>query len=388
MTREVIRLDPDKVRFYIDQKGIPIKRLLDGMTAKTVHRIKAGKNTTRSTANKLATKLGVTVEDLSAPLKASDLARFLPDHWLYDDVETPSGIADQHFLPCSSAFNGFICLLDQSPTGMFSPLTKLIRWISDSHRKIVLRQEEQAFILEIHYFSYSPAFHRTTEVDYSRATACRFFPMERRGDRFEKVRLSDWAHRYIWNHLIDTALAQAEIVSIEGHEYPDDPRAYFPLVRFYKGLGSHRVALGARVFLSQFDLRESLLAFLNDIPKNRVHASMRSQGVSMTIEASFAVACSSQNWLANDLEMKIDLAWRMSDGRISIAPWRQSNREKFVKGIDSRDRREMHLDHMPLRFHSENDCDDEDAVPTPFEADPSLLEGTALLSHRDESALF
>ncbi len=47
----------------------------------------------------------------------------------------------------------------------------------------------------------------------------------------------------------------------------------------------------------------------------------------------------------------------------------------------------MRLDHMPHQFPSDNDCD-EDAAPTPFEADPSLLTGTALLSPRDASALF
>jgi hypothetical protein len=385
MTREAIQLDPDKVRFHIANKGIPIKMLLAGMNVKTVHRIKAGKNTSAATAHKLATQLGVTVDDLIGPLKADDMERFLPRLWLYDNVAGPSGIEDETFLPCSAAFDGFDSLLDQSPTGMLNPLEKLLNWGYNHSRKIVLRQSDYAFHLEIHYFAYSS--DREQVVQYLYATACRFFPLVRKGDDFKKTALNDWAHRYIWNHLIDTALAQAEIVAIEGHDCSDDPNAYFPFVRFYKGVGIHRVTLGGRVFLSQFDLRESLLAFLNDIPKNRVHASTSSQGVSMTIEASFAAACSAQNWLANDLEMKIDLAWRTSDGRISIAPWRQSNREQFVKGINSRDWREMRLDHMPHQFPSDNDCD-EDAAPTPFEADPSLLTGTALLSPRDASALF
>ena len=382
MTREAIRLDPDKVRFYINQRGIPIKRLLDGMTAKTVHRIKAGKNTTRATANKLAMKLGVTVEDLSAPLVADEMARFLPDYWLYDNVETPSGIADQHFLPCSSAFDGFLCVLDQAPTGVLSPLTKLLKWIPDSNRKIVLRQEDQVFILEIHYFSYSPALHRTTEVDYSRATACRFFPMERRGDRFEKVSLGDWAHRFLWNSLHETALANAEIVSIDGHDYPDDPRAYFPLVRFYQGIGLKRVALGARIFFSQYDLRMSLLAYLKDLPKERVTSGLTALGITITVEPKRPLIFN-LDWRSDELGFKVNLAWRMSDGQLAVAPWRQTSREKFIEGITSRNWHDMHLKHLPLRFFAQNSVD-EDAEPSFFEPDPTLpAETFAAIHQRD-----
>ena len=73
MTRQVIQLNPDKVKLHIARSDIAIKKLLDGMNTKTVHRIKAGQNTTPAIAHKLATKLNVTVEDLISPVKADDI---------------------------------------------------------------------------------------------------------------------------------------------------------------------------------------------------------------------------------------------------------------------------------------------------------------------------
>lgn len=385
MTREAIRLDPDKVRFYIANKGIPIKQLLDGMTAKTVHRIKAGKNTSPATANKLATKLGVTVDDLSSPLKAEEMESFLPDLWLYDNVDEPSGIGDEQFVPCSGAFDGFDSLMDQSPTDMLSPISKLLDWIQRP-RKIVLRRSEQAFILEIHYFCYSPDHMQT--VEYNLATACRFFPLLRKGDNFKKAALNDWADRYIWNHLQETALANAEIVTIEGYDYPDNPSTYFPLVRFYHGIGINRMALGARIFVNQIDLRASLLGYLENVPASRVSASSTASGIAMTVEPSYSSAAPDPNWWVNELKMKINLAWRMPDGKLAVAPWRQTSREKFIKGILSRDWREMHLEHMPRCIFSQNNAD-EDAEPPLFEADPCLSAETfAAVDGRDHPVFF
>ena len=385
MTREAIRLDPQKVSLHIARKGIPIKRLLDGMTAKTVHRIKAGGNTTHATAHKLATQLGVTVEDLSGPLKADEMESFLPNYWLYDDIDAPSGIGDQHFLPCSCGFDGFISLMDQSPTGTLSPLNKLLKWIPQSNRKIVLRQEDQAFVLELHYFSYSP--NRIEKAVYSRAAACRFFPLSRRGDSFEKVGLSDWARQYVWHSLHDMAMANAEIISIEGHDYPDDPRAYFPLVRFSRGMAIKRVTLGARAFVSQYDLRESLLGYLKEVPAQRVQVRLTESGVAMTVEP-VRPAIFNPDWWSDELEFKVNLAWRMPDGQLGLAPWRHTSRERFIKGIAARDWKEMHLERMPLRFFSQDGVD-EDAEPPLFEADPCLSSATfAALNERDYPVFF
>ncbi|MEB0014963.1 hypothetical protein QN416_25520, partial [Glaciimonas sp. Cout2] len=83
MKRVAIRLDPDKVKLHIPRAGIPIKRLLDGMTTKTVHRIKGGKNTTLVTAEKLAAALNVKIEVLITPVNAADMLFFLPYRWVY-----------------------------------------------------------------------------------------------------------------------------------------------------------------------------------------------------------------------------------------------------------------------------------------------------------------
>lgn len=366
MTRESIQLNPDKVRLHIARRGLPRKMLLDGMTTKTVDRIKSGKNTTLATAHKLAAKLDVTVEDLVGPFKAEDIDGFLPNLWLYDHVDAPSGIKETRFLPCAGAIGGDTCLIDLSPTSMTTPIDRLLAEISRRNRKIVLRQEDQAFVIEIHYFYYSSDHSQT--VVYDRATACRFFPMARNGDTFKKTGLGDWAHRYVWNSLQEKAMSNAEIVSIEGHDYPDHPDAYFYLVRFKRGMAIRREALGARIFARQYGFTESLLAYLKDLPAQRVQARLTGSGIAMTVKP-VRPAIFDPDWSTHELEIKVNLAWRRPDGQLAFAPWRHTSREQFVKGIASRDWRDLDLHHMPLRPCSD---DDEDAEIPLFEVDPSL----------------
>jgi hypothetical protein len=369
MTREAIQLNPDKVKLHIAHSGLHIKALADErMTAKTIHRIKAGKNTTMTTAHKLATKLGTTVDNLIGPVKAGEMHAFLPDHWLYDEVEAPSGADDEDYLPCSMAIGGGNYLVDQSPTGMNSPLEKLLAWRKQSGRKIVLRRENQAFVIEVNCFDYSPDHPKG--LVYHRAMACRFFPLTRNGDTFKKTCLSDWPDRYVWDWLKVKALASAEIVSIDGHDYPDDPRDYFPLVRFSRGMLVRRVALGARIFTSQYEFRESLLAYLKDLPAERIQARLSDPGIVMAVNP-VRPAVFNPNWSDDELEIKLNLAWRLPDGKLALAPWRDTSREQFVKGIASRNWQDMHMHHLPLRFFSEEGTD-EDAEITPFEVDPSL----------------
>lgn len=383
MTREAIQLNPDKVKFRIARTGIPIKQLLDGMNPKTVHRIKAGKNTTMATAHKLASKLGVTLDDLMSPVKADDMDAFLPGHWLYDGIEPPNGL--QAFLPPSFAIGGYKYLVDQSPTCLNSPIDKLLEWNSQSNRKIVLRLEDQAFVVEIHYFDYSPG--HAQEVVYHRAMACRFFPLARNGDVFKKTDLSEWPGRYVWNSLKEKVLASAEIVSIEGHDYPDDPRSYFPLARFSRGMASKRVALGSRIFDSQYAFRESLLAYLKGLPPERVQSRLTQSGIAITVNPA-RPAVFNPNWWDDELEIKLNLAWRLPNGQLALAPWRHTSREAFITGIGARNWQDMHLHHMPLRFFSQDDAD-EDAAPPLFEADPSLSAETfAAINAGDYPALF
>ena len=383
MKREAIQLNPDKVKLHIACSGLHIKQLLDGMNAKTVHRIKAGKNTTYATAHKLATKLGVTVGDLISPVKADDIDGFLPEQWLYDEA-APSGNPPRR-VPFWTLVGGHLYYVDQPPVNMNSPVEKLLKCFESTNQKIVLRQEDQAFVVEIHWFDYSP--DHAQNVVYNLATACRLFPLARNGDTFSKTGLDDLLSRYVWNSLKEKALASAEIVAIEGHDYPDDPRVYFPLVRFSRGIGIRRVALGSRTFVSQYDLRESLLGYLKNVPAQMVHATLTDAGIAITVEpARPTILCLDGG--RDELKFKVNLAWRMPDGTLALAPWRQTSREKFITGIRSRNWTDMHMHHMPLRFFSQYDAD-EDAAPPPFEADQSLpTESFAAIDAGDYPALF
>lgn len=369
MSKDVIQLDPDKVQIHIDRKNIAIKGLVSpGMTEKTVHRMKAGKPTTRVTAGKLAAALGVAVEDLMGALEPAAMDGFLPALWLYENVDASSGITATRFQCCYPALNSSTCLIDQAPTNLVSPIDKLLKWHERRNRKIVLRREAHAFILEIHCFDYAAS--QMEEIVYSLATACRIFPLARSGDTLRKVNLSDWANRYVWNTLKEKLRAQAEILSFEGDEYPEDPRTYFPLVRFSKGMTNKRVKLGARAFASQYDLRESLLAFLRSVPSDRMWPMLTHSGVAITVNP-VRPAMLSPTWQDDELELQIDLAWLRSDGALALAPWRQSSRESFMSGIKLREWQPMHMKHMPLRFFSQSG-DGEDTEPPPFEPDDSL----------------
>lgn len=110
MQREPIRLDPDKVRLLITRSGIPLKQLLDGMSTKTVHRIKAEKNTSLATGHKPASDWSVTVEALMSPVK-EEMDSFLPVQWLCD--ESPSSCGKKH-VPFCGAIGGYGYLVDGS----------------------------------------------------------------------------------------------------------------------------------------------------------------------------------------------------------------------------------------------------------------------------------
>jgi hypothetical protein len=383
MTRESIQLNPEKVKFYIDRSGYSLKQLIPSMSPKTVHRIKAGKNTTSATAIKLATKLGIAVDKLSGPITIDETDAFMPEHWLYDEVAAPSGIPKKKYPPCRLAIGGGQFLVGPSPTTFKSPIDELIEWRESTNRKIVLRREGHAFVIAIHHFDYSPDHAQT--VVHQTAMACRFFPLARNGDTFKMTGLDDWQNRYVWNWLKEKALANAEIVEFEGQDgYPDHPRAYFPLVRFNRGMAIRRSALGARVFNSQYDFRESLLAYLKAIPANRVQARTTISGIAITVKPVRPTVFNPE-WWDDELEFKVNLAWRQPDGTLALAPWRQTSREQFIKGIGSRDWRDMHLRHMPLGPFLQDDEEDP-GIPL-FEADPTLsAETLAFIETTDQSA--
>jgi hypothetical protein len=385
MPREAIQLNPDKVKLQIARSGIPIKQLLNGMTSKTVHRIKAGKNTTWATAHRLATELGIKVEDMMGSVTTEEMDGFLPEQWLYDEAPAPDGIP--HYVPFWIAIEGggVRYLVNRSPIDFKSPIEQLLEWHAPRCRKIVLRKDDQAFVFEIHYFEYSP--DRKQEVVYEASTACRFFPLARNGDTFAKIELTDMLHRYVWKRLKRLALENAEIVSIEGDNYPAHPYAYFPLVRFYQGSILKRVALGARIFEQlQADFKWSMTGYLDGIDAGRVRAKTTWSGIALTVEPVRPVIYK-LGWREEVLEIEVDLVWRTPDGKLALAPWRQKHREEFVEAIAARKWNACYSRGMPTRYSPEND--EEDPDPLPFAPDLSLSADTiAAINAMDYPTLF
>lgn len=372
MSRASIQLDPSKVKLKIAHSGLRSKQLLKGMSEKTVQRLKAGQNTTWATAHKLAVSLNTTVEDLMSSVAPGEMDAFLPDQWLYDEAR--SGTCAINHKPFWMAIGrGAIgYLIGPPPIDLRNPIAQLREWHGSRCRKIVLRQEDLAFIVEIHYFDYSPDTQQ--RINYYASTACRFFPLARRGDCFTKVALSDLLHRYVWRRLKQEALANAEIVAIEGHDYPEHPHAYFPLVRFYQGTPLKRIALGARIFTQlHADFRWSLLTFLESMDGRRVRAKRTDAGIALTIDA-IRPAAYKLGWEEEVLEIEVYLAWRTNDGCFELAPWRETHRDQFVEAINVRKWSDCSSRGMPLPYCPE-DCEDE-PFPPPFQPDFTLTEKT------------
>lgn len=366
MRKDTIRLNSDKVKLYITRSGIPLKQLLEGMTTKTVHRIKAGKNTTPATAHKLATQLGVTVENLMNPVTPDDMPGLLPEQWLYDEAPA-SGDAQRH-LPFWRGTGGQKYLVDRSPVDIGNPIEVLLKWRDWPSRKIVLRKENQSYVFEIHYFDYSPDHKQS--LCYQMTTACRFFPIARNGDTFSKTELDDRLERYVWKSLKQAALANAEIVAIEGHNYPEHPYSYFPLVRFYRWSMFKPAPLGARFFEQlQADFRCALADYLTGIDARRVHAKTTLSGIAITVDP-LPPAEYRLGWREEKLEIQVDLIWRTSDRKLALAPWRCSHREQFVQAMNSGNWLDLYSPGMPIRYFPENGEDDPETLP--FEPDLSL----------------
>lgn len=87
---------------------------------------------------------------------------------------------------------------------------------------------------------------RERRVLYEFTTACRSFPLVRNGDTFSKASLSDMLVRHVWGEFQRKALANAEIVAIEGHAYPVHPDALFPVGTFLPGLTAYADSISWR----------------------------------------------------------------------------------------------------------------------------------------------
>lgn len=374
MPKQAIRLNPEKVALKIASARKRHKQLLNGMHTKTVQRIKAGGNTTRATAELLAKELGTTVEDLMAPATPAELSGLLPDQWLYDTAPpSDSSLSDLPFhLGVGNGLTTF--LVSTSPDNFGNPLTELLKWHDINGKHILLRQENQAFVFEIQHFNYFP--DREQHVRYYASTACRFFPLSRNGDAFTKTALAPLLQQYVWNHLQQQALTNADLVSIEGHDYPTDPHAYFPIVSFARGIATQRRLLGIRVFEQLHgDLRWSLIAYLRGLGERRYQARASTYGIGLTVDA-VRPAVYTPDWYDAVLEMEILLAWRRPDGTLALAPWRAAHRELFAAAMNQREWQNIYSPGMPIAVPRDEDDANADQGPPPFTADPDLAPAT------------
>jgi hypothetical protein len=201
-------------------------------------------------------------------------------------------------------------------------------------------------------------------------TACRFFPLVRNGDTFSKVPLSDLLDRHLWAELHSTALDNAELVAVEGHDYPAHPDAYFPLVRFYQDSCLNPVAfLGARMFEQlHVDFKWSLMDYLKNIDAARLSVTTTYSGIALRVkplkpEVWFL------GWREEILEIRVDLTWRTPTGEWARAPWREAHRKEFIKAITSREWHSCFSRGMPVPYEPKNGWEEPNK---PFEPDPAL----------------
>lgn len=366
MPKEIVQLNPDKVRLRIAMAGVPMKTHAIDMSEKTIQRIKKGKGTTLTTAHKLAAVLGTTVEDLLLPPAREEVEQQLPRNWLYEGV-APSGEVRQH-LPAQLAIGGDddSYIVDRLPSGWLDPLAALLEWHMQGGRKIVLRRAAHAYVIELHYFEYSP--DRVQDVNYYAASACRFFALVRTGDEFRKATLSEFDADWIWSDLRRLAMEKADIVEVEGDIALVHPRDYVPVARFYRGMVMRRKLEGIRVF-DQFhrDFRYALIEFLEGVDPHRVHVSTHGLGINIRIEA-VRPAMYEPLWQENELCIELDLAWWTLDRRLMPAPWRLEHRKRIVNALTERNWSAVYSPGLPTGYLAEN-TDDKNP---PLAPDPEI----------------
>lgn len=360
MPKDTIQLNPDKVRLRIAEAGGPIKAHAVGLSEKTIHRIKKGARTSLATAHRLAAILGTTVEDLQLPPGRDEVERQLPHNWLYEGV-MPSGEPRQHF-PAQLAIGGDIdgYIVDRPPSGWHDPLDALLKWHPQGGRKIVLRRAAHAYLVELHYFEYTP--DRAQELNYFGLSACRFFALARTGDEFRKAVLNEFNADWVWSDLRRLAMERADIVDVEGHVAPAHPRDYVPVARFFRGMVVRRRLEGIRVFGQLHrDFRWALIQYLEGLDPRRVHLSTHGLGIQIQI-AAVRPAVYDPHWQDDELCIEVDLAWWMPDGRLAPAPWRREHRERIVAALAERNWAAVHSPGLPLSYPT-GSADDDDEPP-------------------------
>lgn len=367
MPKDTIQLNPDKVRMRIAQAGKPIKTHAVGMSDKTIHRIKNGARTSPTMARMLAEKLLTTVEDLLLPPERDEVERQLPRNWLYEGV-APSVELQRHFpaqLAIGGGDDGYI--VAQQPSGWQDPLDALLQWYPQGGRKIVLRREAHAYLVELHYFSYTP--DHAQEVNYHGASACRFFALTRTGDEFRKAALNEFDAHWVWSDLRRLAMERADIIDVEGCDAPAHPRDYVPVARFYRGMVVRRRMEGMRVFDQlHLDFRGALIEYLDGLDPRRVNVSTHGLGIQIRVTAVRPTVYD-PNWQDDELYIEVDLAWWRPDGRLAPAPWRLEHRERIVAALAERDWAAVYSPGLPLAFPKESVGYDEDPTLAP---DPNV----------------
>lgn len=354
MPKDTIQLNPEKIHLRIAVAGGPIKAYAVGLSEKTIHRIKNGKPTSPATAHRLAANLGTTVDDLRLPPEREEVERGLPRNWLYEGV-VPSGEVD-----------GYV--VDRPPSGWQDPLDALLKWHTQGGRKIVLRRAAHAYLVELHYFEYTP--DHAQELDYHGASACRFFALARTGDDFRKAALNEFNADWVWSDLRRLAMERADIVDVEGGVVPAHPRDYVPVARFYRGMVVRRRMEGMRVFRQLHrDFRRALIEYLDGLDPRRVHVSAYGLGIQIRIDA-VRPALYDPYWQDDELGIEVDLAWWTPDGRLAPAPWRLEHRERIAAAPAERNWAAVHSPGLPPAYPAGSADDDEDPPLTP---DPHIL---------------
>ena len=363
MAKDTIRLDPDKVCLRIAVAGGPIKAHAVGMSEKTIHRIKKGARTSLAKAHLLAANLGTTVEDLLLPPGRDEVERQLPGNWLYEGV-APSGEVRRHFpayLAIGGGHDGYI--VDGPPSGWLGPLDALLKWHTQGGRKIVLRRAAHAYLVELHYFEYTP--DRTQELNYHSASACRFFALARTGDDVRKAALNEFNADWIWSDLRRLAMERADIVNVEGVVAPAHPRDYVPVARFYRGMIVQRKMEGIRVFDQLHrDFRRALIEYLDGLDPRRVHVSTHGLGIQIRI-AAVRPAVYDPYWQEDELCIEVDLAWWTPDGRLASAPWRLEHRERIAAALGERNWAAVYSPGLPRAYLTDSPDDEEDPPLAP-----------------------
>ena len=364
MPKNTMQLNPDKVALRIAEAGKPIKaHASDDLSEKTIHRMKKGEATSLTKAHLLAAALNTTVEDLLVQPGREEVERQLPHNWLYEGV-IPSGEPRHHF-PAQLAIGGDQegYIVDRPPSGWQDPLDALLKWQTQGGRKIVLRRTKNAYLVELHYFEYTP--NREQELDYHGASACRFFALSRTRDEFRKAALNEFNAEWIWSDLRRMAMERADIVDVEGHIAPEHPRDYLPVARFYRGVVVRRKIEGMRVF-GQFhrDFRRALIEYLDGLDPCRVQVSTHGLGIQIQI-AAVRPAVYVPLWQDDELCIEVDLAWWTPDSRLAPAPWRREHRERVVAALVERNWAAVYSPGLPLAYPTDNADEDEDPPLAP-----------------------